>query len=62
MHNELALSVVWNPWVSGAASMSDFGADKYLKMVSVEPGYVSEPRKLPPKQTFEASIIMEAVE
>ncbi|KAL3201275.1 hypothetical protein MRX96_043003 [Rhipicephalus microplus] len=55
-------TVVWNPWVSGAASMADFCDDGYLKMVCVEPGYVSEPRKLPPKQTFEASITMEAVE
>uniref|UniRef100_A0A224YQC5 glucose-6-phosphate 1-epimerase n=1 Tax=Rhipicephalus zambeziensis TaxID=60191 RepID=A0A224YQC5_9ACAR len=55
-------TVVWNPWVSGAASMADFGDDEYLKMVCIEPGYVSEPRKLPPNQTFQASVTMEAVE
>ncbi|KAH7971980.1 hypothetical protein HPB52_004620 [Rhipicephalus sanguineus] len=60
--NNFPDTVVWNPWASGAASMADFGDDEYLQMVCVEPGYVSEPRKLPPKQTFEASITMEAVE
>ncbi|KAL1463993.1 hypothetical protein MTO96_043070, partial [Rhipicephalus appendiculatus] len=55
-------TVVWNPWVSGAASMADFGDEEYLKMVCIEPGYVSEPRKLPPNQTFQASVTMEAVE
>ncbi|KAL1444907.1 hypothetical protein MTO96_045325 [Rhipicephalus appendiculatus] len=55
-------TVVWNPWVSGAASMADFGDDEYLKMVCIEPGHVSEPRKLPPNQTFQASVTMEAVE
>uniref|UniRef100_A0A131YZS2 glucose-6-phosphate 1-epimerase n=1 Tax=Rhipicephalus appendiculatus TaxID=34631 RepID=A0A131YZS2_RHIAP len=55
-------TVVWNPWVSGAASMADFGDDEYLKMVCIEPGYVSEPRKVPPNQTFQASVTMEAVE
>lgn len=55
-------TVLWNPWVSGAASMADFGDDEYMKMVCVEPGYVSEPRKLTPKETFEASVTMEAVE
>lgn len=54
--------VIWNPWVSGAASMADFGDDEYVKMVCVEPGYVSEPKKLPPNQNFEASVTMETVE
>ncbi|KAH7937298.1 hypothetical protein HPB49_010443 [Dermacentor silvarum] len=54
--------VIWNPWVSGAASMADFGDDEYVKMVCVEPGYVSEPKKLPPSQNFEASVTMETVE
>ncbi|KAH6925428.1 hypothetical protein HPB50_005049 [Hyalomma asiaticum] len=55
-------TVLWNPWVSGAASMADFGDDEYMKMVCVEPGYVSEPKKLTAKETFEASVTMEAVE
>ncbi|XP_077550849.1 uncharacterized protein LOC144164207 [Haemaphysalis longicornis] len=55
-------TVIWNPWSSGAAAMADFGNNEYLQMVCVEPGHVSDPVKLSPGQTFEASCTMEAVE
>lgn len=60
--NNFPDTVIWNPWDKGAASMADFGDDEYTKMVCVEPGYVSEPWKLPAQQTFDASCTMELVE
>lgn len=29
-------TVVWNPWVEGAKSLSDFGSDEWLEMMTVE--------------------------
>lgn len=55
-------TVIWNPWSSGAAAMADFGNEEYHKMVCVEPGHVTDPTKLSPGQTFEASCTMEVVE
>ncbi|XP_011408306.2 PREDICTED: putative glucose-6-phosphate 1-epimerase isoform X2 [Amphimedon queenslandica] len=34
-------TVVWNPWIEKAKSMSDFGDDEYPYMVCVEAGYVA---------------------
>jgi glucose-6-phosphate 1-epimerase len=33
-------TVVWNPWITKAQQMPDFGNDEYLKMVCVESGNV----------------------
>lgn len=33
-------SVVWNPWIDKARSLSDFGDDEWTKMVCVEPSNV----------------------
>lgn len=35
-------SVVWNPWVEKARSLSDFGDDEWTQMVCVEPSNVAE--------------------
>jgi glucose-6-phosphate 1-epimerase len=35
-------SVVWNPWVAKARSLSDFGDDEWTQMVCVEPSNVAE--------------------
>ncbi len=35
-------TVVWNPWISKAKEMADFGDDEYKKMVCVESGNVAK--------------------
>ena len=51
-------TVVWNPWIEKAKTMSDFGDDEYQNMVCVEPGYVAAPCKLQPNETFKAKQIL----
>jgi len=34
-------TVVWNPWITKAKAMPDFGDDEYLRMVCVESGNVA---------------------
>lgn len=44
-------TVLWNPWIAKAKTMSDFGDEEYRQMVCVESGNVAENRiKLPPQQ------------
>jgi glucose-6-phosphate 1-epimerase len=45
-------TVVWNPWITKAQQMPDFGNDEYQKMVCVESGNVgSNTIRLPPGET-----------
>lgn len=39
-------TVVWNPWASGAASLSDMQDDEYLEMLCVEAAQVGAPVRL----------------
>jgi D-hexose-6-phosphate mutarotase len=50
-HGSLS-TVVWNPWISKAQQMPDFGNDEYQRMVCVESGNVgSNQIKLPPGES-----------
>lgn len=51
-------TVVWNPWSSNAASMSDFGDDEWQRMVCVEAGAVHTPIILQPRKAFDAAQII----
>lgn len=54
--------VVWNPWQSGAQSISDFAPeDGYKQMVCIEPGSVSGWSSLNPKSVWTGSQIIHAV-
>ncbi len=45
-------TVVWNPWVSRAQQMPDFGNDEYLRMVCVESGNIGPNQiTLPPGES-----------
>jgi D-hexose-6-phosphate mutarotase len=45
-------TVVWNPWVTKAQQMPDFGNEEYERMVCVESGNVAlNSIKLPPQET-----------
>ena len=47
-----ASTVVWNPWITKAKAMPDFGDEEYKQMVCVESGNVSLDKiKLPPGET-----------
>lgn len=47
-----ASTVLWNPWITRAQQMPDFGNDEYQRMVCVECGNVSSNQiSLPPGQT-----------
>ena len=47
-----ASTVVWNPWITKAQNMSDFGNDEYQRMVCVESGNVGDQKvELPPGET-----------
>lgn len=34
--------VVWNPWITNAKAMPDFGNEEFQRMISVESGNVAE--------------------
>ena len=45
-------TVVWNPWITKAQQMPDFGNEEYQRMVCVESGNVASNNiKLPPGET-----------
>jgi len=45
-------TVVWNPWITRAQQMPDFGNEEYQRMVCVESGNVASNNiKLPPGET-----------
>lgn len=45
-------TVVWNPWITKAQQMPDFGNEEYERMVCVESGNVAlNSIKLPPQET-----------
>jgi glucose-6-phosphate 1-epimerase len=45
-------TVLWNPWITKAQQMPDFGNDEYLRMVCVESGNVGPNQiKLPPGES-----------
>ncbi len=44
-------TIVWNPWRDGAASMADFGADEWRRMLCVEGGNILDSAiMLPPQE------------
>lgn len=45
-------AVVWNPWVSKAAALPDFGDDEFKHMVCVEVAAVEHPIQLQPGATW----------
>ena len=45
-------TVVWNPWITRAQQMPDFGNDEYQRMICIESGNVSSNQiSLPPGET-----------
>lgn len=59
--DNLADTVVWNPWTQKAAAMSDFAPDDaFTKMICVEVGCVSDWVKLESGDTFEAGQVAKA--
>ncbi|XP_006813988.1 uncharacterized protein LOC102804275 [Saccoglossus kowalevskii] len=51
-------TVVWNPWLEKAKTMSDFADDEYHNMICVEAGNVKTPIVLSPGAEYEASQIL----
>jgi D-hexose-6-phosphate mutarotase len=52
-----ASTVLWNPWITRAQQMPDFGNDEYQRMVCIESGNVSSNQiSLPPGQTSTLSV------
>ena len=50
-------TVVWNPWVTRAQQMPDFGNDEYQRMVCIESGNVASNQiSLPPGETSTLSV------
>jgi glucose-6-phosphate 1-epimerase len=50
-------TVVWNPWITKAQQMPDFGNDEYLQMVCIESGNVASNQVcLPPGETSTLSV------
>jgi D-hexose-6-phosphate mutarotase len=50
-------TVVWNPWITKAQQMPDFGNDEYQRMVCVESGNVgSNQIKLPPGESSRLTV------
>jgi D-hexose-6-phosphate mutarotase len=50
-------TVVWNPWISKAQQMPDFGNDEYQRMLCVESGNVAANSiRLPPNETSRLSV------
>ena len=61
IRDKLDDTVVWNPWATKAAAMSDFGpAEGWKNMLCVEAGSVSGWQKLEPGETFEAGQVMKS--
>jgi glucose-6-phosphate 1-epimerase len=55
-HGSLS-TVVWNPWITRAQQMPDFGNDEYQRMVCVESGNVASNQvSLPPGETSMLSV------
>ncbi|CAG8477283.1 11941_t:CDS:2 [Funneliformis caledonium] len=57
--NNLKDTVVWNPWIETAKSLTDFDDDEYKQMVCVEPGHVSDYVNLKPGESWECGQIIE---
>jgi D-hexose-6-phosphate mutarotase len=52
-----ASTVLWNPWITRAQQMPDFGNDEYQRMLCIESGNVSSSQiSLPPGQTSTMSV------
>jgi D-hexose-6-phosphate mutarotase len=50
-------TVVWNPWISKAQQMPDFGNDEYQRMICVESGNVAgNSIRLPPNETSRLAV------
>jgi D-hexose-6-phosphate mutarotase len=50
-------TVVWNPWITKAQQMPDFGNEEYKRMICVESGNVaSNSIKLPPGETSRLTV------
>jgi len=45
-------TVVWNPWIAKAATMSDMGDQDYKNMLCLEAGHVTSRITLPPGEVF----------
>lgn len=57
-----ASTVVWNPWITKAQQMPDFGNDEYQHMVCVESGNVGPNElKLKPGQSSNLTVILSSV-
>jgi len=55
--NGSASTVIWNPWITRAQQMPDFGNDEYQRMVCIESGNVSSNQiSLPPGETSTMSV------
>ena len=55
-HGSLS-TVVWNPWITKAQQMPDFGNEEYERMVCVESGNVGAHNvKLPPGETSKLTV------
>uniref|UniRef100_A0A1D1YKM3 glucose-6-phosphate 1-epimerase n=1 Tax=Anthurium amnicola TaxID=1678845 RepID=A0A1D1YKM3_9ARAE len=52
-------TVVWNPWIDKAKSMSDFGDEEYERMICVEPGNVSDYITLKSDESWEGGQIIQ---
>jgi glucose-6-phosphate 1-epimerase len=54
-----ASTVVWNPWITRAQQLSDFGDEEYKKMVCVESGNVSENKiSLAPEKSSSLKVLL----
>ncbi|XP_035233274.1 putative glucose-6-phosphate 1-epimerase [Stegodyphus dumicola] len=51
-------TVIWNPWIENAKSMTDFDDDEWKNMICVEAGYVSSSVALQSSKSFLASQIL----
>lgn len=61
IRDNLADTVVWNPWIQKSAGMADFGPkDGYKNMICVEVGAVDGFQKLEAGDTWEGGMIVKA--
>jgi D-hexose-6-phosphate mutarotase len=52
-------TVLWNPWITKAQQMPDFGNDEYKQMVCVESGNVASNKvTLPPGRTASLKVVL----
>lgn len=51
-------AVIFNPWITKGASLTDLEKDGYLRMVCVEAALVVEPKTLAPGQSWKGSQIL----